>query len=288
MDIVIPYVNCSDENWLQEYKKEIGEEPPKQRFRDYGTLKYLLRSIDLYVPFVNNVFLVVSSESQVPKWIKNVNVVFHKDIIPSKYLPTFNSSCINMFIHNIKELDEYFVLCNDDEVFLKPYTEDMFFVDGRPVYNIKKEEATVDNGVFSSILKNSIDEFHNICGCNEYYKNWHLPIAYLKSVWKRIWKRYPDNIERHLVGYKLRNRTNMNEWFFNYIQIYRGISLHRKLEENGFLLLRDNTTREDIVQKMKECSVVCFNDAVHLNENVFTILNKELENKLPGKSKFEV
>jgi len=52
------------------------------------------------MPFVNNIVLMCSSESQVPAFVKkyDVEVVLHKDFIPEHHLPTFNANTIEMFM----------------------------------------------------------------------------------------------------------------------------------------------------------------------------------------------
>ena len=67
---------------------------------------------------MENVFLLVSGETQVPSWVDRsvVNVVLHKDIIPERFLPTFNSTTIEMFMHRIPGLGEEFLYFNDDMV----------------------------------------------------------------------------------------------------------------------------------------------------------------------------
>ena len=58
------------------------------------------------MPFVRNVHLVVSGKTQVPEWASDrLKVVTHRDIIPEEFLPTFNSTTIEMFLHRIPELD---------------------------------------------------------------------------------------------------------------------------------------------------------------------------------------
>ena len=54
--------------------------------------------------WVGNIFVVISDEDQIPEnFDKSLcTFVFHKDIIPSKYLPCFNSCTIEMFLHKIK------------------------------------------------------------------------------------------------------------------------------------------------------------------------------------------
>ena len=100
MDIVITYVNGLDPEWQKEYEKHTNVPILEKRFRDWGTLRYLFRGIEKNMPFIRKVHLVVARESQVPEWINRdeVNVVFHRDIIPAEYLPGFNSNLIENII----------------------------------------------------------------------------------------------------------------------------------------------------------------------------------------------
>ena len=116
MDAVITYVNGLDPVWQSEYSKCVGMETfLEKRFRDWGTLKYLLRGICVNMPFVRNVYLVVSGDTQVPSWVdrEQLRIVRHSDIIPSELLPVFNSQAIEMFLHRIEGLDEEFLYFND-------------------------------------------------------------------------------------------------------------------------------------------------------------------------------
>ena len=69
MDIVITYVDGNDVEWKKDYEKYADEPVMQKRFRDWGTLKYLLRGIECKMPFVRNVYLVVSHSTQVPDWV---------------------------------------------------------------------------------------------------------------------------------------------------------------------------------------------------------------------------
>ena len=68
MDAVITYVDGNDPVWKQDYEKTTNVPVMEKRFRDWGTLKYLLRGIEAKMPFIRNVYLVVSHPSQVPEW----------------------------------------------------------------------------------------------------------------------------------------------------------------------------------------------------------------------------
>ena len=100
----------------REYSRATNRPALAKRYRDWGLLPYLLRGIERYMPFVGRVFLVVSGESQVPDWADTdrLHIVYHRDIIPERFLPTFNSTTIELFLHRIAGLGEEFVYFNDD------------------------------------------------------------------------------------------------------------------------------------------------------------------------------
>ena len=121
IDIVIPWVNPNDNEWQKDYnywkEKETGEKNPC-RFRDLETFNYWFRAIEKNCPWYRYIFLILASPSQIPSWL-NVNhprlkIVYHKDFIPLKELPTFNSSVINCYVPFIKELSDKYILFNDE------------------------------------------------------------------------------------------------------------------------------------------------------------------------------
>jgi hypothetical protein len=121
IDWVFPYVNCDDIEWQQSYmyeRKKLNLPINKNymngvRYRDLGFLPYLIRGLDKYCNWLNHIFIIVATESQIPKWLNTnhpkIRIVLHKDIIPEEYLPTFNSTTIEMFLKNIPGLSEHFI-----------------------------------------------------------------------------------------------------------------------------------------------------------------------------------
>src|SRR5690606_13979130 len=101
----------------------------KGRFQNNDELKYALRSLEKFAPFIRNVFLV--TDNQHPKWLNlnhpKLRLIDHQLIIPEKYLPTFNSSVIEAFIHKIPDLSEHFLLANDDFFFGAQVSPNLFF-----------------------------------------------------------------------------------------------------------------------------------------------------------------
>lgn len=133
MDAVITYVDGSVPEWQDSWTKTIGRPQQSVRFREWGTLRYLLRGIEANMPFIGNVFLVVSHRSQVPAWVncRNVRIILHRDIIPEELLPTFNSNTIEFFFHNIPGIAQQFVYFNDDILPVAPCCPEDFFAEGK-------------------------------------------------------------------------------------------------------------------------------------------------------------
>jgi hypothetical protein len=135
MDAVITYVDGNDPVWKRDYEKTTNVPVMQKRFRDWGTLKYLLRGIESRMPFIRNVYLVVSHPSQVPVWVnqEQLKIVLHKDIIPEEFLPTFNCNPIEMHLHRIPGLDEQYLYFNDDMFPVGDCKSEDFFRDGKAV-----------------------------------------------------------------------------------------------------------------------------------------------------------
>ena len=113
IDVVIPYVNNNDRVWQKTYinycvdRGYINKITAMRgnRYDDNNMFEYLIRGIEKFMPFVNRVFLLVSNIEQVPAFIKRhkkVKVVLHREFIYSQYLPTFNSTTIEMFYGILK------------------------------------------------------------------------------------------------------------------------------------------------------------------------------------------
>lgn len=132
----IPYIDNTDPVWrgaFISYCKRFKLENKiadlhTDRYEDIGLINYQLKLINKYMPFVNTIFLLIMNREQAPKDLpSNVKIVYHAQFIPQKYLPTFNSCTIEMFLWNIKGLGEHFIYANDDMLPFKPLTIEQFF-----------------------------------------------------------------------------------------------------------------------------------------------------------------
>ena len=92
-------------------------------------LKYSLRSLEKYAPWINKVYIVTNG--QIPKWLNldnpRVKIVTHDQIMPKYALPTFNSMAIEANLAHIPDLSEKFLYSNDDTFFGNNATPSFFF-----------------------------------------------------------------------------------------------------------------------------------------------------------------
>jgi hypothetical protein len=99
-------------------------------FRDSRELRYSLRSLARYAPWIRRVHLV--TDGQRPAWLQErpgLSLVDHAEIVPSQYLPTFNSHVIEAYLHRIPNLAEQYIYFNDDCFLAAPATPGDFFTD---------------------------------------------------------------------------------------------------------------------------------------------------------------
>ncbi|KAK8386699.1 hypothetical protein O3P69_017869 [Scylla paramamosain] len=114
---------------LQSDLKEIDA----NRFEDNEELRYSLRSLEQYAPWVRRIFLVTNG--QIPHWLNldhpRLTIVTHQDIFPNaSHLPTFSSPAIESHIHRIPGLSEHFLYLNDDVMLMQEVWPEDFFSPG--------------------------------------------------------------------------------------------------------------------------------------------------------------
>ncbi|KYR02838.1 putative glycophosphotransferase [Tieghemostelium lacteum] len=130
IDVVITWVNGSDPKLIEDRiarNKQFSTEALSaaemaQRFRDLDGLKYTLRSIQQYAPWVRKVWIVTAQ--QIPTWFDttykgNIEFIYHKELFLNKSdLPNFNSNSIEASFHNLPErVSDCFLSLNDDIFF---------------------------------------------------------------------------------------------------------------------------------------------------------------------------
>jgi len=141
-DVVYMWV---DDRWpgyadeVGRYAQNTHDRNPNRTRDNLETLKFSLRSLELYAPWRRNVH-VVTCRPQCPAWLDRghpaLRIVHHDEIMPADILPTFNSFAIQSCLHEIPGLSRRFVCFDDDMLLLGPTSVDDFVgSDGRIRYD---------------------------------------------------------------------------------------------------------------------------------------------------------
>ncbi|MEV6816220.1 stealth family protein [Micromonospora sp. NPDC051296] len=139
IDAVYTWVDGNDSDWQQRKNLALlgqsdteinGVAANPSRFVSRDELRYSLRSLVAFMPWIRMIYLV--TDDQIPPWLDvahpMIKVVRHRDIFAGTgRLPTFNSHAIESRLHRIAGLSEHFIYVNDDMFFGRPLLPTKFF-----------------------------------------------------------------------------------------------------------------------------------------------------------------
>ena len=193
-----------------------GDTDALSRFKNREELKYSLRSIEQYMPWVRKIF--VFSNCAMPKWLTetdNLVWVRHEDVMDSKHLPTFNSHAIESYLHKIPDLSEHFIYFNDDFFVNQAIPVNLFFMpNGMCQSNL--EDYGVVNGRqvdtdpdYLNAARNCVELIKRDFGMVPTRLHKHSPYAMSKSVCDAMESRYSDEYEQTRLG-QFRSSTDIS------------------------------------------------------------------------------
>ena len=291
MDIVITYVNGNDPVWQKDYEKFTKVPVMEKRFRDWGTLQYLLRGIEKHMPFIRKVFLVVSHRSQIPEWVdeSNLNVVLHEDFVPEEYLPTFNCNTLEMNLNRIKGLDEQYLYFNDDLFPVRDCKPGDFYRDGKSLIGFTKHYW--GTGMFKQICRNSDALARKALGMpasRSFIRPQHICAPMLKSECEKMCGIVAEDIAASYT--RTREGRNYNQYMFTDYLFYQGKALSEKISSKHLSVAVSSASRIRKAIEAPSRNLICIND-VRLSEKRYEKLRNTVidafEKKFPQKSRFE-
>lgn len=213
IDIVYTWVDGDDPDWNEKRQRTAsiaGRQlhrvaNSQTRFINRDELRYSLRSIYYFAPWIRKIFLV--TDNQTPEWFREnsdmLQVISHQELFPDPgVLPTFNSHAIESVLHRIPGLSDQFIYMNDD-VFLSSIVnpESFFEVGGVsrvflsramiPFSDSGQSEIASEWGLFNA--NRLLNTAH---GVTMPYKTKHTPIALQKSLLSDLESRFAEQYER--------------------------------------------------------------------------------------------
>jgi hypothetical protein len=188
------------------------------RYRDnLSLLKYSLRSLEHYAPWIRRVYLVTCRPQQ-PAWLDpaRVRIVHHDEFMPTEALPTFNSFAIVSGLHRLPGLSRRFIYIEDDRLFLAPVRPDHFFdqATGRTRVMLERRRAigparAGDERLspWNRALAYSNGLLDARYGAKRRTTVGHVPLAIDIDAWRLMIESWPDVFERTIAS---RFRANGN------------------------------------------------------------------------------
>lgn len=135
VDIVFSWVDGSSTDLqrqraaqMAEYVVGEGDDGPA-RYRHVDELRYALRSVHMYAPWVRRIF--IATDSPAPAWLREhpkVTIVRSEEFFAdTSVLPIHNSHAVEAQLHRIEGLAEHFLYSNDDMFFGRSVEPELFF-----------------------------------------------------------------------------------------------------------------------------------------------------------------
>lgn len=311
IDVVYTWVDGADPAWLASKREALArlgaEEPADEaddvaRFRSHDELKYSLRSLEMYAPWVRKVHLVTAGQR--PEWLNDqhpkINLVDHRDIFADPtVLPVFNSHAIESQLHRVPALAERYLYLNDDVFFGRPVTKDLFY-HGNGLAKFFLSTAMVGLGprheadtAFVHAAKNNRMLLGDTFGRTVTHLFQHAPHPQLRSVLEQMEGAHADEFARVAASvFRSPDDLSIASALHHYYAYSLGRAVPGRLEYLYLDLGHPGAARRlERLLRSKTFDVFCMNDTPAPGDREAgrsRALGEFLERYFPLKSSFEV
>lgn len=314
IDLVYTWVDGNDADWQERKSKYTNNSieyasNQKYRFKDNEELRFSLRSVEKFAPWINHIFII--TDNQIPKWLDTDNpkitIIDHKDIIPLEALPTYNSCSIEHCMANIPNLSEYFLYANDD-TFLGDYVTPDFFFDknGNPIYRVKHINIKTPKRQHITTIFNSYNliKSHGY-NCKLYNKHHNID-PYRKSIIQECYKEFQSEIDK-TINNRFRDSNDIQRIIYTFYAAAtnRGVLklvgkydkslpwykylynlITKKYGQDSMFFNNKSKNIKSKIEKFKP-KLFCINDTMNGDVSDKNLIKKILITFFPDKSLFE-
>ena len=241
------------------------------RFRQLDELRYALRSVYLFAPWVRRIFIVTDSPR--PAWLADhpkVTIMRSEEFFADpSVLPTHNSQAVESQLHRIPGLAEHFLYSNDDMFFGRPVNPDMFFSPGGVTRFV---EADTRVGLGSNEPQRS--GFENAARVNRSLLEErfgavitrhleHSPAPLRKSIMAELEQEFPDDFARTAASaFRTRTDISVTNSLYHYYALLTGRAV---TQTDASVKYVDTTTRAGLkvmksLLRKRSFDMFCLND----------------------------
>lgn len=311
IDVVYTWVDGNDTEWRRRKAETLGSQTldgvnstadSASRYVSRDELKFSLRSLELYAPWVRHIYLVTAG--QVPAWLDRDNpritVVDHREIFTApEALPVFNSHAIESQLHHIPGLSERYIYMNDDVFFARPVAPSNFFTPGG-LSKYFVSEAVVAAGAPTSrdlpvvsAAKNNRALIEGRFGRVVSHKFKHTPHPQRRSVLDEMERELPDLFDevsrsriRHPEDYSI--ASALHHYWAEMTGRATKAEIHYEYVDLG---RHDVAPHLAMVCGRRDLDVFCLNDVdlpSHLLDRIDDTVRDFLQHRFPLASSFEI
>ena len=237
IDIVFSWVDGSSTEYQRQRAEQmktyvVGDgDDSEARYRQIDELKYALRSVYMYAPWIRRIF--IATDSPAPSWLAEhprVTIVRSEEFFDDpEALPTHNSHAVESQLHKIEGLSEHFLYSNDDMFFGRAVSPGMFFSPGGITKFI---EATTRIGLGDADARRSGHDnaarvnravLHSRFGRITTRHLEHTATPLRRSVMRQMEQEFPDDFARTARS-RFRSATDISvtNSFYHYYALMSG------------------------------------------------------------------
>ena len=287
IDLVFSWVDGSSTEFQRERAKRmeayvVGEgDESEARFRQIDELKYALRSVYLFAPWVRRIF--IATDSPAPAWLADhprVTLMRSADFFAdTTALPTHNSHAVESQLHHIPGLAEHFLYSNDDMFFGRPIGPELFFSPGGVTKFI---EASTRIGLGENDPSRS--GFENAARVNRALLRQrfgkvttrhleHTAAPLRKSVLREMESQFPEDFARTAAS-RFRSATDISvtNSFYHYYALMTGRAVAQTQARSMYI----ETTLRVALRQMKRLGKRRDQDMFCLNDGSFPEISDEV------------
>ncbi|POH62686.1 sugar phosphotransferase [Cryobacterium zongtaii] len=251
------------------------------RFRQIDELKYALRSVYMFAPWVRRIF--IATDSPAPEWLVDhprVTIMNSEDFFPDvSVLPTHNSHAVESQLHHIPGIAEHFIYSNDDMFFGRPVGPELFYSPGGIT---KFVEAATRIGLGDNDPSRS--GFENAARVNRALLRErfgkvttrhleHTPAPLRKSVMAELEAEFPEDFRRTMAS-RFRSATDIS--VTNSLYHYYALATGRAVEQTQVRSLYVETTLKLALRQMNKLLKRRDQDMFCLNDGSFPEISDEV------------
>jgi hypothetical protein len=298
VDVVYTWVDHTDERWREQlaHHRDL-DEVAWERFMSHDELRYSLRSLHRFCPWVRHIFVLTNCRP--PAWFKphpKVSFVDHADVFPSPddCLPTFNSHAIEANLMRIEGLSEQFIYMNDDVFIGLPCDKDSFFAsNGMSIsylenYGMVHGEVADERPDYMNAALNGQRLIEEAFGVSATQLHAPAPHALRKSVLLEMEERFPgvfDSVRRA----RFRSATDVSivSFLYHHYAFQKREAL--RTPATAMALIRPDNASESFVELLtrRVRRFFCINDASYDEPRFAAQVREVLETMYPGSAPWE-